>query len=250
MLAFYSDYPCSASRQTPPCTGILQDIHVQSPLTQLPTPPPSPITWTQQDEGLGRCSHIPNSIFKSFPCSLLCWWQDLWMQHSQLGFFPHFSSFELCHSLPVPGKMCLWQQHFPNDIFQRLGKSSAVTQQRVAGSSSPSRQLLFPKIARQDYQSIINAQVGITDPKSQPGSQPSPTWDVPIPSNSNNKASVFLQDICHLLIRCQENMEFWESKAPELIPALHSKCLSRGFQKDGMFQKGQGGKFSSLWKTR
>lgn len=111
MLAFYSDYPCSASCQTPPCTGILQDIHVQSPLTQLPTPPPSPITWTQQDEGLGRCSHIPNSIFKSFPCSLLCWWQDLWMQHSQLGFFPHFSSFELCHSLPVPGKMCLWQQH-------------------------------------------------------------------------------------------------------------------------------------------
>lgn len=119
-----------------------------------------------------------------------------------------------------------------------------------AGSSSPSRQLLFPKIARQDYQSIINAQVGITDPKSQPGSQPSPTWDVPIPSNSNNKASVFLQDICHLLIRCQENMEFWESKAPKLIPALHSKCLSRGFQKDGVFQKGQGGKFSSLWKTR
>lgn len=165
------------------------------------------------------------------------------MQHSKLGFPPIFPWNALSCAPPSYEKVPLAVSLlFPKGTFQRLGNSSAVTWQRVAGSSSASLQMEifeFPKPGR------------ITNPQLNAGwnhlsQNPSPTWGVPIPPNSNNKASVSLQDVCHLLMPCQQTTELWESKPPKLIPALHSKCVPER----SVLQKGQGRKFSSLGKNR
>lgn len=134
------------------------------------------------------------------------------------GAFPPSQSFPCCWEdfggCSVPSRV--FSPRFflapPSRCQAKCASGSSTSQMTFSkGSQWPAAQAFIPKRTQpkgQNYRGIVNGQV----------------WNgfsqIPAP-NSNNGASVFmLQDVCHLLIPCQEHGECWE-----LIPALHRQWI-------------------------